>query len=151
MTHPDATLHYYARKMILHVASDASYIYEEKSHSQAGGHFPLFDRINKSPTLPTNNGAIQTLSHMIKTVMSSAAESEIGATFLNAKDALPICTTLKELVHPQPPTTMQVDNNTAVYFANDTINQKKSKAIDMRFYWTRNRTRQGHLKIYWDP
>ena len=79
--------------------------------------------------------------------MSLAAEAEIGATFLNAKDVLPIRTTLEELGHPQPPTPMQVDNTTSVGFSNNTIKQKRSKAIDMRFYWIRDRTLQGHFKI----
>ena len=141
--------------MILHVSSDASYLCEERAHSRAGGHFFLSNRLvkngNKPPTLPTNNDAIHALFQIVKTVMSSAAEAEIGATFLNAKDALPIRTTLKELGHPQPPTPMQVDNTTAVGFANNTIKQKRSKTIYMRFYWIRDRTRQGQFKIYWAP
>ena len=38
-THPDATLHYHSSNMILHVASDASYLCEERARSRAGGHF----------------------------------------------------------------------------------------------------------------
>ena len=83
--------------------------------------------------------------------MSSAAEADIVATFLNAKDNLPIRTTLEELRHPQPPTPMQFDNTTSVGFSNNIIKQKRSKAIDMRFYWIRDRTCQGKLKIYWAP
>ena len=52
------------------------------------------------------NGAIHTLCRIIKTLMSSSAEADIGATFLNAKDASPILTTLEELGHPQPLTPM---------------------------------------------
>ena len=111
--------------MILHVASDASYLCKECARSHAKGHFFLANRLfengNKPATLPTNNGAIHTLCHIIKTVISSAAEAEISATFLNSKDPLPIRTTLKELIHPQPPTPMQVYNTTAVGFANNTI------------------------------
>ena len=154
-THPDATIHYHARDMILHVVINVSYLCEERACSRAGGHFFLANRLvengDKPPTLPTNNGAIHTLCQIIKTVMSSAEEAEIGATFLNAKDALPIRTTLEEFGHTQPPTTMQLDNTTSVGFANNTINQKRSKAIDMRFYWIRDRTRQGHFNIYWAP
>ena len=109
-THPDVTIHYHTRDMILHVASDASYICEERAHSHAGGHFFLADRLvengDKLPTLPTKNCAIHTLCQIIKTVMSSTADAEIGATFLNAKDALPIRMTLEELGHPQPLTPM---------------------------------------------
>ena len=67
-------------------------------------------------------------------VMSSAAEAEIGATFLNSQETVPIRTTLAELGHPQPPTPIHVDNSTAAGFANNTIKQKRSQAIDMRFY-----------------
>ena len=83
--------------------------------------------------------------------MSSAAEAEIGATFINYKDALPIRKTLKELRYPQPPNTMKLDNTTSVGFTNNTIKQKRSKAIDMRFYWLNYCTCQGHFNIYWAP
>ena len=53
--------------------------------------------------------------------------------------------------HPQPPTKMQVDNTNAIGFATDTIKQKLTKAIDIRFYWIRDRCGQGQLKIYWKP
>ena len=123
-TYPDAIIHHHSIDMILHVASDVSYLCKERACSRARGHFFLANRLvengDKPPTLPTNNGAIHTLCQIIKTVMSSAEEAKIGATFLNAKDALPIRTTLEELGHPQPPTPMQVDNTTAVGFANNT-------------------------------
>ena len=154
-THPDATIHYHASDMILHIARNASYLCEEQARSQAGGHFFLANRLvdngDKPPTLPTKNGAIHTLCQIIKTVMSSAAEAEIGATFLNSKDDLSIRTTLKELGHPQPPTPVQVDYTTSVGFVSNTIKQKMSKAIDMRFYWIRDCTRQGQFKNYWGP
>ena len=137
-THPDATLYYHAINMIIHVVSDASYLCEECA-------------VNKPPTLPTNNGAIHTMCQLIKTVVSSAAEAKMGTTVLNAKDALTIRTTIKELGHPQPTTPMQVDNTTAVGFTNNTIKQKRSNSIDMRFYWIRDRSCQGHFKIYRGP
>ena len=37
-THPDATIHYNASNMILHVARDASYLCEERARSRAGGN-----------------------------------------------------------------------------------------------------------------
>jgi hypothetical protein len=51
--------------------------------------------------------------------------------------------------HPQPPTLIQADNACAVGIANETVKQKRSKAIDMRFYWVRDRVRQGQFIIYW--
>ena len=46
---------------------------------------------------------------------------------------------------------MQVDKTTTVGFANNTIKQKRLKAVGMRFYWIRDRTCQGHFNIYWGP
>ena len=106
-THPDDIIHYCASNMILHIASDVSYLCEEHARSQFWGNFSLSDQLvdngDKPPTLPNNNGDIHTLWQLIKTVISSAVEAEIGAIFLNAKDALPIWTTLKELGRPNPP------------------------------------------------
>jgi hypothetical protein len=49
------------------------------------------------------NGAILIISKVLKHVMSSAAEAEIGAVFINAKEGAVLCTTLEELGHPHPP------------------------------------------------
>ena len=84
-------------------------------------------------------------------VMGSAAKAEIGATYIKGQETVTILTLLRELGHPQPVTPIQIDNSTADGFANDTIKQKLSKAIDMRFYWIRDRTSQGQFLIYWQP
>ena len=81
--------------------------------------------------------------------MSSAAEAEVGTLFYNFQEAVPICVILEELAHPQPPTPIQTNNYTASGFANDTIKQKLSKAMDMCFYLIRDRVRQGHFLVYW--
>jgi len=79
-THPLAVIKYVASPMILQIHSDASYLSEPKARSRAGGHFFLS---NKSSTLP--NGPIHTLSNIMRNVMASAAEAEIGAVFANAQ------------------------------------------------------------------
>ena len=76
-------------------------------------------------------------------------ETEVTATFYNAKEALPFRVTLAEMGHPQSPTTMEVDNETAIGFIKITMKQKWSKAIDMRFYWVRDRVNQNQFLIYW--
>ena len=53
--------------------------------------------------------------------------------------------------HPQPPTPVQVDNSTALGIATGTIKQRKSKAMDMRFYWIRDGSNQYQFNIYWKP
>ena len=58
---------------------------------------------------------------------------------------------LQNMGHPQPPTPIQTDNTTAIGISTDSVKQKRSKAMDMRFYWTRDRVRQGQFHIYWKP
>ena len=83
--------------------------------------------------------------------MGSADEAKIGATYINVQEAVLIRNLPLELGHPQPSTPIQVDNSTANSFANNTIKQKRSKAINMRFYWIRDCTSQGQFLIYWQP
>ena len=47
--------------------------------------------------------------------------AKIVATYINGQEAVPICTLLRELGHPQPATQIQVYNSTDDGFANDTI------------------------------
>ena len=52
------------------------------------------------------------------------------------------------LGHPQQgPSTLHVDNFTAVGLANDTVKIARSKSIDMRFHWLRDRVLQGLLRV----
>ena len=64
------------------------------------------------------NGPVHVVSKIIKFVMSSAAEAEIGASFIAAQEGVPIITCLEELGHKQPPVPIQVDNTAAIGFAN---------------------------------
>ena len=149
-THPDTKVHFHRSGMILHVHSDGSYLSVSKARSRVGGFFFLADN-NNSPEHAKPNGAVHVISTILKNVMSSAAETEIAATFDNAKEAIPLRHTLKFLGHEQPPTPIQVDNTTAVNFAKQTLKQKRSKSIDMRFYWLQDRSSQGQFNIYWYP
>ena len=128
-SNPDATITYKASDMVLAVHSDASYLSETKARSRAGGHFFC----SKDEQYPENNGAILTVSQIIKAVMSSAAEAELGALYINAREAVPLRILLEEMGHPQPPTPIQVDNTTALGVVKQTIQPKRMKAMDMRF------------------
>ena len=75
-------------------------------------------------------------------------ETEVAAIFYNAEEALPFRVTLTEMGSSQPPTPMEVDNETTIRFLKSTIKQKHSKAIDMIFYWVRDRVNQNQFMIY---
>ena len=81
--------------------------------------------------------------------MSSASEAETGVGYYNARQLLPLRQTLIELGHPQGATPLQLDNQSATQILNDTVSQKRSKAMDMRFYWLRDRVKQQQFHIYW--
>jgi hypothetical protein len=74
----------------------------------------------------------------MKPVLYSAAEAEAGALFSSCKEATTFRTTLSEMGWPQPPTPVHTDNSCAAGIANNTVKQRRSKAIDMRFYCTNN-------------
>ena len=80
-THPDAILTYSASNMILNVHSDAPYLCNPKAKSRAGGHFFLSNNAED----PRDNGAVLNIAKKLKNMMSSAAEAEIGALFLNLR------------------------------------------------------------------
>jgi hypothetical protein len=148
-THPDATVRFTASDMLLAVESDASYLSVIKTRSRAAGYFYLTSKPAKSTDAFPPNGAVHILCHIMREVLSSAAEAELGALFHNGKEACPLCIALAEMGHPQPATPMATDNSTASGIATDTVKQKRSKAVDMRFYWIRDRVRQGQFQIYW--
>jgi hypothetical protein len=84
-------------------------------------------------------------------VVASAAESEVEACFHNAQSGAPLRVTLTELGHKQLPTLLQTDNSTAFGIINETIKQKRSKAMDMRYHWLTDRVRQKQFDVYWRP
>jgi hypothetical protein len=45
----------------------------------------------------------------------------------------------------------ETDNTTATGYSNGTIKQKRTKAMDMRFYWIKDRVKQGQFHAYWGP
>jgi hypothetical protein len=92
---------------------------------------------------------------MISCVVISAAEAELGAAFQNAQKGAQFRNTLIELGYPQQPTPILVDNTVAEGLANNTVNAKRSKSIDVRFFWLRDRVKHGeftiqHLKGRWN-
>jgi hypothetical protein len=147
-THPYATIRYHASDMVLHIHSDASYLSVLDARSRLGGLLFCGD---KYPHKDNLNGAIINVVSVIKNVVASAAESEVGACFQNAQYGTPLRVTLTELGHIQLPTPLRTYNSTAFGILNETIKQKRSKAMDMRYHWLTDRVRQKQFDVYWRP
>ena len=146
-THPDAILTYERSDMVLACDSDASYLSEAKARSRAGGHFYMSADVDDPP----NNGAILNVSKIMTSVNSSAADAELGALYINACEAVAIRNLLNEMGHKQPKTPMQTDNSTALGVVNSNIQPRRTKSMDMRYYWLRCRDSQGQFRFYWKP
>jgi hypothetical protein len=127
-TQEEAIISYNASNMILQVHSDAGYANEKRARSRAGGHFFLSNNSSSAP----NNCAILTMSTIFKAVMSSAAEAELGALFLNAKETVFIRQILTKMGHPQPRTPIQTDNTTAEAVVNNRIQPKRLKSMGIK-------------------
>jgi hypothetical protein len=147
-TYPDATIVYVPSDMQLQGHSDASWLSESDSRSRAAAIFFLVKKDSLEDP-DAFNGCIECDSTIIKSIVSSAFEAEYAALFAAGQTAEGIRNTLNDLGHPQGATPIIADNACAVGIANRTVKQKRSKSIDMRFHWIRDRTDQGHFKILW--
>jgi hypothetical protein len=84
----------------------------------------------------------------MRNVMASAMEAELGALFNNVRDEIPIHNTLIKMGQDQAATPIQIDNACAAGVANETVKQRRSKAIDMPFNWIRDLIKQGQFIIH---
>jgi hypothetical protein len=92
-THPETKIRYHASDMILHIHRNAYYLSENEAKSRAGGFFYMGSNTTTDKKL--TNGAILIISKVLKHVMSSAAEEEIGAVFISAKEGAFLRTALE--------------------------------------------------------
>ena len=119
-TNPDTKIRFHASNMVLNIHSDRSYMYANNVKSCSASHFFL-GSVPKDGEPITLNIAIFTLCTILTIVASSAAESELGALFMNVKEWRTIRLTLAELVHPQTQIPIHCDNAIAASIANGTI------------------------------
>lgn len=146
-TFPDATLVYYPSDMILYIDADASYNSESEARSRAGVFFYLGKATD--PNLEFTNGPIDCISTIIPTVVSAASEAEYATCFIAGKQGLCYRYTLNDIDCIQPITQIITDNKTAKGIATKTCKQKRSKAIDMRYHWIRDRVALKDFNIVW--
>ena len=145
-TYKDNKVIYNKSKMILRIQSDASYLSRSKSRSVVGGIAYL---INNENNMHEINGAIQCLSNVIDVVVASAAEAEYAGVFNNARGGVWLRTVLEAMGFKQKTTTIICDNKCAVGLAQDTMKTRRSKSIDMRFHWIKDRVKQQQFEVIW--
>ncbi len=84
---------------------------------------------------------------MISCVVVSVAEAELAGGFQIAQAAVHFRRILHDLGYPQPPTLLRMDNTVAIGIATESINAKRSKSMDMRFFWIIDRIKQGQFLV----
>ena len=129
--------------------TDVSYLYVSKARSRAATYFYLstddFSLLppghkSKLPARP--NGAIHVMSTVMRQALSSATEAEVGANIYGCQDAVPLHNTLADLGHVQGATLIITYNEFCEGILNNTVKQRRSKAMDMQFYWVKYRIAQ---------
>jgi hypothetical protein len=144
--HPNNSLVYRASSMLLRVHSDASYLSRPKSGSVAGGFHFLGD---EDPRLL--NAPILCHSTRIPVVVAAVSEAEYAGVFANAQLAADERTILANLGYPQPTTPIFCDNECAIGLSSGNVRPKKSKSIDRRFDWIKDRVRQLQFLVRFIP
>jgi hypothetical protein len=97
--------------MQLKIHSDASYLSEPNAKSHIGGYLYLGKKINSSSP-PTINGTLLCHTTVLKHVVSSVADAEYGAVFVNAKECTVTHTIPSEMGHKQDATELKTHNST---------------------------------------
>ena len=149
-THPKAIIRFRASDMILNIHTDASYCSAGRGRSKDGGYFFLGSIPVKGQPIKLN-GNIHISCAILKLVEASAAEAELGALFLNARETKALRITLHKLGHTQPPTLIHVENTTAVGIVNNKIKRQRSCAMEMRYFWLLDQYCQKYLDISRQP
>jgi hypothetical protein len=95
---------------------------------------------------------IHNVAEIIKGVMSSAAEAELGAMDINACKAVKERIILDAMGHKQPATPVQVSNSTAKGIVNKRVQPNHTKAMDMCFHWLWDCSiNQNQFQFRWRP
>ena len=136
-TNSDTSIIYYTSDMIIQGDTDTAYLVASKVRSRNEAYIFMGYKDQNNQIINGPN------------VVASAAEIEVASLFNATQEIVPLRTTADELGHKQPGTPLRIDNSTASDIVNGTIRQQRSKAIDMQFYWLKDRVTQRMFKVYW--
>ena len=99
--------------------------------------------------MPRWNGSVITLAKIIKFVMPSASEAELGEIFVTAQEMVTMRQTLEKMKWPQPKPHIQTYHSAAAGVVNNIIFPRKIKTMDRRIHWIRRRESQVRFCYYW--
>ena len=97
------------------------------------------------------NGNIFVLGGILRIVVCSVAEAELGALLLNTKDCKIPRLVMFEMSHHWPPTPVYCDNNIAAGITNDTVENQRSRSMEMWFFLVKDQAMNKELDVQWYP
>jgi hypothetical protein len=130
--------------MHLMAAADASFAGEPKARSRAGGVIWLGEADG------TVSAPLACLTSIIPIVVASAAEAEYATLHTVGSRLLWIRTILEALGFSQavsPGTPLLTDNDCARGIANRLTKLRRTKALDVRMHWTRDKVDLGLIQV----
>jgi len=133
---PKGSVIYKTTEMILRAMYDSALRLHGKH--KAGS---ILYHANKNDPPESIGNIIEVLCKLPPNVVASIAEGEYCSQFLTGQTAYWHRVILERMGYPQPSTILYGDNTTAIGIANDSIKAKKSKAMDNKMHWIRDRTR----------
>ena len=95
--------------------------------------------------MPKWKGPVLNLAQIIKFVMSSASEAELGALLVAAQEIVAMRNTLEEMRWPQTNLCIQTDNSAKSEVVNNKNFPGKLKTMDRHLLWMRCREAQGQF------
>jgi hypothetical protein len=126
-TYPSDGIIHRSSDMILCAYANAGFLNEVNSCSWAGAYIYL----SENDPFPRFNSAVLSIAQIIKYVMASAAEAELAALFVTAREMIPHRQTLIDMGWPQPKSPIETDNSTAAGVTNKMIVPRWAKMLDM--------------------
>jgi hypothetical protein len=97
------------------------------------------------------NGAFYVNATILKFVVVSAAEAELGALFHNCQDGIIFRKKIGRNGSSAAKTPVYCNNATAVGIANNTVKQQRSRSMEMRFFWVGDKVAQDMFTLRWHP
>ena len=101
----------------------------------------------------TTQRSLHSFCTILPFVAASAPEAEIGALFLNIKEACIFRLTLEELGHPQPATPVHCGNKATTGIVSATVKRHRARSMEMRYFYACDQVDIGigHFKVLWYP
>jgi hypothetical protein len=147
-THRNAVQRYYATDMIARASSDASHQSLDHSGSVVASYIHLVNRDSDDTFV---NSPTATICRRSRTVCSAASETEYASLYETGCALMPVRNILAALDFPQETTTIYTDNLIAKNICARLVRPKRSKAIDMRYHWIRDRVDDKYFDVVWLP